>query len=67
MTIEDYEDELEEQARQIKKLKEAIYNYVNVVVEHEGVTFLDDIDHEPWAELINKTWEEEHEIKERYK
>lgn len=67
MSIEDYEDELEEQARQIKKLKEAIYNYINVVVEHEGVTFLDDIDNEPWAELINKTWEEEHEIKERYK
>jgi hypothetical protein len=65
MTIEDYEKELEEQAQKIKKLKEAIYKYVNAVVGHEGVTFLDDIDHEPWAALINKTCEEEH--RERYK
>ena len=67
MTIEDYEDELEEQAQQIKKLKEAIYNYVNVVVDHEGVTFLDDIHNEPWVKLINKSWEEEHILKEKYK
>ena len=48
-----------EQQKHIEELRNAIYQYVNWVVRHEGTSFIEEMDDPPWAKLINETWEEQ--------
>jgi hypothetical protein len=52
-----------DQAGHINELRSAIYHYVNLIVESEGISFLDELpgteaDKPSWAKLIEQVWDE---------
>jgi len=52
-----------DQAENINELRNAIYHYVNWIMECEGISFIDELpgpemDHPKWAKLINQVWDE---------
>ena len=52
-----------EQQKHIEELRKAIYQYVNWIVECEGISFIDELpgpemDRPKWAKLINQVWDE---------
>ena len=52
-----------DQQKLIDELRMAIYQYVNWIVECEGISFIDELpgpemDRPKWAKLINQVWDE---------
>lgn len=52
-----------DQAGHINELRSAIYQYVNWIMECEGISFIDELpgpemDRPKWAKLINQVWDE---------